>query len=267
MSILPFDYHGQEVRFITDESGEPQVVASDLAKALNYRNAPDMMRSIDLEERGTRPVRTPGGEQEMLTLTEAGMYQAILQRQTGRMVDVAQRATVKRFQHWVTHEVIPSIRKRGMYATPDAVEAMLADPDVMIRTLTELKAQRAKVAELQPKADYVDAFVADEDLRLLRNVAKSIGVQEGALRDALLAHEWIYVEESSRWSNSQGCKVIEHRYSPMSDKARYFRPVPNHQAPRFKGEVMHTLKVTPAGAEAISKMAKRWGLVVQEVAA
>lgn len=163
MSILPFDYHGQEVRFITDESGEPQVVASDLAKALNYRNAPDMMRSIDLEERGTRPVRTPGGEQEMLTLTEAGMYQAILQRQTGRMVDVAQRAAVKRFQHWVTHEVIPSIRKRGGYLTPEAIEKTLTDPDFIIRLATELKAERAARLELaaQAKADAPKVLFAD----------------------------------------------------------------------------------------------------------
>ncbi|CEG89019.1 Phage antirepressor protein [Propionibacterium freudenreichii] len=267
MSVIPFDYSGQQVRFIDTDDGEPEIVATDLAKVLGYASAKDMVRSIDPDEKGGRLMPTLGGDQHVLTLTEAGMYQAILQRQTGRMANAEQRLVVKNFQRWVTHEVIPSIRKRGMYATPDAVEAMLADPDVMIRTLTELKAQRARVAQLQPKADYVDAFVADEDLRLLRNVAKSIGVQEGALRDALLAHEWIYAEESSRWSNSQGCKVIEHRYSPRSDKARYFRPVPNHQAPRFKGEVMHTLKVTPAGAEAISKMAKRWGLVAQEVAA
>ncbi|SCQ72891.1 BRO family protein [Propionibacterium freudenreichii] len=259
MSVIPFSYDDHPVRVI-ERDGEPWFVASDVCRVLSIRT--DSIRSIlEADEVGTTNPNTIGvapGGRDPLVISEAGLYSLVLRSRKAQAVP---------FRRWVTHEVIPSIRKRGMYATPDAVEAMLADPDVMIRTLTELKAQRAKVAQLQPKADYVDAFVADEDLRLLRNVAKSIGVQEGALRDALLAHEWIYVEESSRWSNSQGCKVIEHRYSPMSDKARYFRPVPNHQAPRFKGEVMHTLKVTPAGAEAISKMAKRWGLVAQEVAA
>ncbi|MCT2990958.1 BRO family protein [Propionibacterium freudenreichii] len=258
MSVIPFDYIGQEVR-VAQRGGEPWFVAKDVCDILDLANVGQALSSLDPDERGSITINdgTPGNPAKSV-VSEAGLYSLVLRSRKAQAVP---------FRRWVTHEVIPSIRKRGMYATPDAVEAMLADPDVMIRTLTELKAQRAKVAELQPKADYVDAFVADEDLRLLRNVAKSIGVQEGALRDALLAHEWIYAEESSRWSNSQGCKVIEHRYSPMSDKARYFRPVPNHQAPRFKGEVMHTLKVTPAGAEAISKMAKRWGLVVQGVAA
>ncbi|AOT24565.1 antirepressor [Propionibacterium phage E6] len=257
MSVIPFDYKGNSVRVI-DHDGEPWLVAADVCGVLTIANPRDALARLDPDEKGVGTTDTLGGMQRMAIISEAGVYTLAM---------TSRKPQAKPFVRWLSHEVIPSIRKRGMYATPDAVEAMLADPDVMIRTLTELKAQRARVAQLQPKADYVDAFVADEDLRLLRNVAKSIGVQEGALRDALLAHEWIYAEESSRWSNSQGCKVIEHRYSPRSDKARYFRPVPNHQAPRFKGEVMHTLKVTPAGAEAISKMAKRWGLVVQEVAA
>lgn len=258
MSILPFEYGGIQVRAL-ERRGEPWFVAKDVADILGLSNVSQALSSLDPDERGSITIDdgTPGNPAKSI-VSESGLYGLILR---------SRKPEAAPFRRWVTHEVIPSIRKRGMYATPDAVEAMLADPDVMIRTLIELKAQRAKVAQLQPKADYVDAFVADEDLRLLRNVAKSIGVQEGALRDALVAHEWIYVEESSRWSNSQGGKVVEHRYSPRSDKARYFRPVPNHQAPRFKGEVMHTLKVTPAGAEAISKMAKRWGLVAQEVAA
>ena len=258
MSVIPFSYDDHPVRVI-ERDGDPWFVAKDVCDILDLANVGQALSSLDPDERGSITINdgTPGNPAKSV-VSEAGLYSLILR---------SRKPQAAPFRRWVTHEVIPSIRKRGGYLTPEAIEKTLTDPDFIIRLATELKAERAKVAQLQPKADYVDAFVADEDLRLLRNVAKSIGVQEGALRDALLAHEWIYVEESSRWSNSQGCKVIEHRYSPMSDKARYFRPVPNHQAPRFKGEVMHTLKVTPAGAEAISKMAKRWGLVVQEVAA
>lgn len=257
MSVLPFSYSGQEVRVI-QVGGEPWFVVTDVADVLELSNPSVAVAGLDEDEKGLRKVETLRGEQELVTISEAGLYSLLMR---------SHKPQAKPFRRWVTHEVIPSIRKRGGYLTSEAIEKTLTDPDFIIRLATELKAERAKVAELQPKADYVDAYVADEDLRLLRNVAKSIGVPEGVLRDALVAHGWIYVEESSRWSNSQGCKVIEHRYSPMSDKARYFRPIPNHLAPRFKGEVMHTLKVTPAGALAISKMAKRWGLAVKEVAA
>ncbi|MFT4156517.1 MAG: antA/AntB antirepressor family protein [Microbacterium sp.] len=122
------------------------------------------------------------------------------------------------------------------------------------------EALEAKVAEDAPKVEYVETFVASEDLRLFRNVAKSLGVQEDALRSALIKHRWIYAEKSERWSNSQRRKVPVSRYSPMADKRDYFRPVPNHDAPRFRGELMHTLKITPQGAVAIARAAARWGL-------
>lgn len=123
------------------------------------------------------------------------------------------------------------------------------------------EALEAKVAEDAPKVEYVETFVAAEDLRLFRNVAKSIGVGEETLRGALIAHHWIYAEHSERWSNSERRKVPITRYSHYADKRDYFRPVPAHDAPRFMGEVMHTLKITPQGAVAISRAAAQWGLV------
>lgn len=116
------------------------------------------------------------------------------------------------------------------------------------------EAAEARVAELEPKADYVDTFVADEDLRILRNVAKSLGMQEAVLRADLLERKWIYQEKSSRWSDKEQKKVPHDRYSAYADKTRYFTPVPTHDAPRFRGEVMHTLKVTPQGAVAIARL-------------
>ena len=131
-----------------------------------------------------------------------------------------------------------------------------------------LEAKDRKIAELAPRAEYVDTFVADDDLRIFRNVAKSLGVTEMTLRHALIEHKWIYVERSSRWSNSQGKKIMHYRYSPYAHTARYFAPVPNHEAPRFKGEVDHTLKITPAGAVAIARVLAKWGITVdKEIAA
>ena len=111
-----------------------------------------------------------------------------------------------------------------------------------------------KIADDAPKVNYVELYVADSDLLKFRTVAANNNVAEGWLRDLLVERDWIYVETESRWSERKACKEIRRRYSAYSHKRQYFRPVEVHEAPRFKGEVMHTLKVTPAGAEAIARL-------------
>lgn len=141
-------------------------------------------------------------------------------------------------------------------------------PDALRAYAIEVEAREAleaKVAADAPKVEYIDTFVAPEDLRILRNVAKSLDLPEDTLRQALIDHKWIYEEITERWSNKKQQKEKVRRYSSYSDKRPYFRPIPNHDAPRFKGELMHTLKITPQGAVAISRAAKSWGLV-EEVA-
>lgn len=130
-------------------------------------------------------------------------------------------------------------------------QRMLAEKDSHIAELS------SKIAEDAPKVNYVELYVADSDLLKLRTVAANNDVPEEWLRDLLVAKGWIYIETESRWSNSKGCMEIRRRYSAYAHKRSYFRPVEVHEAPRFKGEVMHTLKATPAGAEAISRLITR----------
>lgn len=85
---------------------EPWFVASDIAKALGYRMASDMTRRIDEEDKGTHSVSTPSGEQNMTVINESGLYSAILE---------SKLPNAKKFKHWVTGEVLPSIRKTGAY--------------------------------------------------------------------------------------------------------------------------------------------------------
>ena len=159
------------------------------------------------------------------------------------------------------------------YRMRQALTPRFALPQTHAEALRELAASveqnallEAKIIADEPKVEYVDAFVADSDLRLLRNVAKSLSISEGELRSALLARKWIYAEHTTRWSESKQCKENVTRYSPYSHKAQYFEPVPNHHAPRFKGEVMHTLKVTPAGAVAIARLYGKHLAAVEAVA-
>lgn len=121
----------------------------------------------------------------------------------------------------------------------------------------ENRQQADKIAVDAPKVNYFEVYVADTDCLKLRTVAANNNVGEEWLRDLLVDKGWIYVETERRFSESKGCVEIRRRYSAYSHKRPYFKPVEVHEAPRFKGEVMHTLKVTPAGAEAIARFIAR----------
>lgn len=145
--IQPFSFEGFDVRTIAeDEAG--LFVATDIAKLLGYGSAKDMARNLDSDEKGMRQVPTPGGVQNMTVITEAGLYRAILNRELGYL-DGEQKEFVRRFQRWVTHEVLPSIRKHGAYATEATIDRILANPDFGIKLLTDLKEERAKRTEAE----------------------------------------------------------------------------------------------------------------------
>lgn len=182
MSIQPFDFQGHEVRVLVDD-GEPRWVASDVAKVLGYAAAKDMTRMLDADEKGRQIVPTLGGEQEMTVITEAGLYACILKSRV---------PAAREFKRWVTHEVLPSIRKRGGYLTAEAAEQALTDPDFIIRLATELKEERAKVAELKtqaqsdaPKVLFANAVGASKSTILVGELAKILkgnGIDIGATR-------------------------------------------------------------------------------------
>lgn len=200
-ALSVFDFEGSTVRVITDESGEPWFVASDLAKILGYRMASDMTRRLDDDEKGTRSVRTPSGVQQMTIITEAGLYVAIL----GSKVEGAQR-----FKRWVTHEVLPAIRKTGMYATPDTVDRILDNPDVMIGILQRYKEakeentrQAAQLEAQKPKVEAYDDFMDSTGLLLVRDTVKllsknGVKIKEKELRQMMVAWDWAYRDETTK---------------------------------------------------------------------
>lgn len=177
--------------------GEPWFVASDVAKALGYRMASDMTRRLDEDEKGTRSMRTPGGEQELSVISEAGLYSAVL----GSKVPGA-----RDFKRWVTHEVLPAIRRHGAYATAETAERLIADPDFAIRTFEALRDERerrraleAENAELRPKALFADAVAASDGTCLVGELAKMIrqnGVRMGQNRLFALLRERGYLGKS-----------------------------------------------------------------------
>jgi len=100
-----FNFRSTEVRTLVLDS-EVWFVASDVAKALAFRDASNMVRMLDDDERDTRVVSTPSADQEMIVINESGLYHAVLK---------SRKPEAKPFRKWVTSEVLPTIRKTGQY--------------------------------------------------------------------------------------------------------------------------------------------------------
>lgn len=161
------------IRALSDEHGEPWFVASDIAKTLGYGDATHMTRRLDDDEKGLRQVETLGGAQQMTVITEAGLYSAIL----GSKVEGAQR-----FKRWVTHEVLPSIRKHGGYMAGQermTPEQMLAASmrwlESRIREQEEtISRQAGQLEEQRPKVLFADAVSASDGTCLIGELAKML---------------------------------------------------------------------------------------------
>lgn len=181
-AVALFDYEGNTIRTLS-VVGEPWFVAADIAKVLGYRDAHNMIRRLDENEKGTHLLSTPGGNQKVAAISEPGLYSAIF----GSKVEGA-----KAFKNWVTHEVLPAIRRHGGYLTPAKVEEVLSDPDTIILLATQLKDERKRRVELEsraeadaPKVLFADSVASSASSILVGDLAKILrgnGVEIGGIR-------------------------------------------------------------------------------------
>lgn len=136
--------------------------------------------------------------------------------------------------------------------------ALLEAQSTMQELESTVQAQATQLEVAAPKVTYHDTYVAESDQLSFRTVASTLGMGEKALRNLLIEKGWIYKETSSRRSQKTGEIVPQYRYSEYADKKPHFIRRQNHDAPRFRGEVDHTLKITPAGAAAIKRAVGKW---------
>lgn len=181
-NIQIFNYNSVEVRTIQND-GEPWFVLKDVCNVLHIGNSRDVVARLDQDEKGVGQIDTLGGKQEMTIINESGLYNVILR---------SDKPEAKPFRKWVTSEVLPTIRRHGMYATPDTVEKMLADPDTTIKLLETIKQERAARMALEaqaeadkPKILFADAVSASHSSILVGDLAKLLrqnGVEIGQNR-------------------------------------------------------------------------------------
>ena len=205
---------------VVEREAEPWFVAKDVCECLELTDVSKTISLLDDDEKGTNSIRTPGGEQQMLVVSEPGLYSLILR---------SRKPEAKAFKRWVTHDVIPSIRKRGLYATPHTVEAMLADPDTAIKLLTSLKEERAKSAALAakveqdaPKVLFADAVSTSKTSILIGDMAIILaqnGIKIGQKRLFAYLREHGYLMQAGRSKNIPTQHSIEKGLFEVKESA------------------------------------------------
>jgi len=231
-----FDYSGRQVRTVTRD-GEPWFVAADVCAVLGIANARQAVTYLDEDEVVQQPVTTNDGSGRSLAtnlVNEPGLYSLILR---------SRKPEAKAFKRWVTHEVLPAIRKTGRYEV-----AQLDELEVAERYVATLKVKReleSQVAELTPKAELADTYlIADKATRLVREAAKLLNMREIDLRRFLIDEGFIFAKHAQ-------CGDV--MYDHYAEHAHHFiatETVVNHSW----GTCSHyTLRITPRGIDLIRK--------------
>nr|UVY58174.1 MAG: antirepressor protein KilAC domain [Bacteriophage sp.] len=209
--IQTFNFNNAPLRTLTDKNGDPWFVAKNVCDILGLENSRKATADLDLDEKNTVTISDgiPGNPNKTI-ISEPGLYKLIMR---------SHKPEAKTFQRWVTHEVLPSIRKRGIYATETTIDQILADPDFGIRLLTNLKNERAKrieaenqIKELEPKAKALDDFTNVPETLLVRDAAKLLSnagtpIGEKGLREWLSQHGWMYRHAGTWWATSEHVKA------------------------------------------------------------
>lgn len=166
--------------------GEPWFVAADVCRALDLGNPTRALDRLDNDERTLISIKGASNGKPVNGVNEPGFYSLVLG---------SRKPEAKAFKRWITHEVIPAIRKHGGYMTPEKVEEALLNPDVLIQLATELKEERNKnkalhdlaveqdkhiarqndkIAALEPKGIFADSVSASDTAILIGELAKII---------------------------------------------------------------------------------------------
>ena len=188
-----------EIRTVTINE-EPWFVGKDITGALGYSNPRKAIYDhVDYDDKGVTICDTPGGKQNMTVINESGLYSLILS---------SKLPNAKKFKRWVTAEVLPTIRKHGMYATDD----LLNNPDLAIKTFEALKAERERNKQLtadnemmKPKALFADAVATSKTSILVGDMAKILkqnGIEMGQKRffDWLRTNGYLIRRKGTDWN-------------------------------------------------------------------
>ena len=164
-----FNFENKEVR-TKSQNNEVWFCLKDVCSILEIKNHKDVVSRLNQKGVDISDTLTNGGMQKVTFINESNLYKVIFQ---------SRKQQAERFTEWVTSEVLPSLRKHGMYATEETIDKILSNPDFGIRLLSELKEEREKTKQLRsendqlkPKALFADTVSASDTSILIGQLAK-----------------------------------------------------------------------------------------------
>jgi prophage antirepressor-like protein len=193
MSALErFDFGTHGVRVVMID-GEPWFVAVDVAAVLGYSATSAMTRTLDDDEKGVRSLHTPGGLQDMVVISEPGVFSAIMRSRIPE---------AREFKRWVTHDVLPSIRQSGTYVAAETPEMLMARALIQAQDIVERR--DTQIRELTPRAEAWDEMASAEGDYSVGDASKVLvraGVQTGPQRlfEQLASLGWVFRGHDRRW--------------------------------------------------------------------
>ncbi|MDU7036944.1 phage antirepressor [Staphylococcus sp. HMSC65H10] len=178
-----FNFEELPVRTLTVDD-EPYFVGNDVAQILGYEDYRGAInKKVDTEDKLRSQIDYAGQKRSVTLINESGLYSLIFS---------SKLESAKRFKRWVTSEVLPAIRKHGIYATDSVIEQTLQNPDYIITVLTEYKKEKEQnlllqqeIGELKPKADYVDEILKSTGTLATTQIAADYGISAQKLNKLL----------------------------------------------------------------------------------
>lgn len=236
------------VRVVMSENNQPLFCLADVAKALEIKNVSDLKSRLNQKGVAITDTPTKGGIQPMTYVNEGNVYKCVFQ---------SRKPDAEKFQDWVCEEVLPSIRKHGMYATELTIDKLLDDPDFAIQALQNLKAERqkrleaeAKVKESAPAVHFTESVTCSNTYILIRDLAKLLcqnghNIGEVRLYDWMVRHK--YLIRTERWSKKRQKYISDYMPTQKAAELKIFfvseTIISTGEAPFIK----HTVKVTGKG--------------------
>ena len=184
-----------EIRTVT-VNNEPMFCLADVCKALGLTQPSKVRERLNEKGVNTIPTLTPGGRQNLLYVNESNLYKTIFQ---------SRKESAERFTDWVTSEVLPSIRKHGIYATDNVIDNILNNPDFGIELLTKLKEERAARVEAERR----NAILTHVNKTYtMTEIAKELNMKSATQLNKLLAEKKIQYHVNGTW-------VMYSKYSDL----------------------------------------------------
>lgn len=220
-----FNFEDCHIRVVKDETGEPWFVANDVTDALGYSNGRDAVaKHCKTQGVAKRDILTSGGSQLATVISEANLYRLIIK---------SPKPEAERFERWVTEEVLPSIRKHGVYMTPSVIEQAILNPDMLIKLATTIKEEQERRRVLEQDLQEKNRIIEEQSSSV--TFAKTVEASKTT----------ILIRELAKFLRQNGIDIGQNRlYEWMRENGYLIKSGSDYNTPTQKAMDMGLFEIT-----------------------